>query len=194
MKQDPIKKFKIWWDKAKENSSLHQKNAACLSTINRDGFPSGRFVDLKSIDDGFFIFCTSLESEKAREISKNPKVALTIWWDHVGFQVRITGTSNITSDTEADMHWQNRSRQAQIVSICSEQSEKMNGAEELSDKIDDFKKNLTPGSVVSKPENWGCFKVRPVEIEFLVFNEDRLHIRESYCLKDGEWEKSLLQP
>lgn len=194
MKHDPIKKFETLWDKASKNSPLRQPNAICLSTINRDGFPDGRFVDLKGIDNRCFVFCTSLKSKKAREISKNPKIALTIWWDHVGIQVRITGTAIVASDNEAVIHWQKRSRESQINSHCSDQSQEITDINELRDKIDYFKKNLNSESVIPKPADWGCFKLQPVKIEFLSFNENRLHIRELYEIKNDKWEKSLLQP
>ena len=194
MKQDPIKKFKLWWEKAKENSSLNQPNAACLSTINKDGFPGGRFVDLKDIVDQSFIFCTSLESKKAQEISKNPNVGLTIWWDHMGFQVRIVGSAFTASESDSVTHWQNRSREAQITSVCSNQSEKINRVEKLSDKIKQFKNEIAQNSAISKPANWGCFKVRPQQIEFLTFSENRLHLRELYEKEDEKWTLSLLQP
>ena len=160
MKQDPIKKFETWWEIAKENFLLNQSNAACLSTINKDGFPSGRFVDLKEIDDQCFIFCTSFESEKACEIINNPNVALTIWWDHVGFQVRITGTARTIPNRDAIIHWQNRSREAQITSVCSNQSEEINRMEKLREKIDHFKNSMSNESVIPKPATWGCFKVQ----------------------------------
>lgn len=194
MEQDPIKKFKAWWEIAKENSSLNQKNAACLSTINEDGFPSGRFVDLKGIDNRCFIFCTSLESKKAREIFMNPNVALTLWWDHVGFQIRVTGTAITISDRDSEIHWQNRSREAQITSVCSNQSEGIDRMENLKDKVNRFNHNVTRKSIIPKPPHWGCFKIHPIQIEFLTFNENRLHLRELYQLEDEQWRASLLQP
>jgi len=194
MEQDPIIKFKTWWVKAKENSSLSQNNAVCLSTINKNGFPSGRFVELKGINDRCFIFCTSLESKKAQEISINPNVALTFWWDHVGLQVRIIGTAIVISDSASEIHWQNRSREAQITSVCSRQSKVTVGIEKLKDKINHFKNDLTKKSIIPKPANWGCFKVQPIQIEFLTFNKNRLHIRELYELKDETWRTALLQP
>jgi pyridoxamine 5'-phosphate oxidase len=194
MMQDPIKKFKLWWDKANENSSLKQPNAACLSTINKNGFPSGRFVDLKGVENRCFIFCTSLESKKAQEIKKNSNVGLTIWWDHMGFQVRIIGTAVSATDNDSARHWQNRSREAQITSVCSNQSEEINGVEKLSDKIEKFKNGISPNSAIPKPSNWGCYEVQPKQIEFLTFSENRLHLRELYEKKDEEWSLSILQP
>lgn len=194
MKNDPIKKFKTWWDKANVDSPLNQKNSVCLSTINKDGFPSGRFVDLKDVKDRCFIFCTSFDSKKAREISKNPKVALTIWWDHVGFQVRIMGNASIVPDSDAAAHWENRSREAQITSIGSNQSERISSLEKLKDNIESVKNKSINELILPKPANWGCFKIQPIRIEFLTFNKNRLHIRELFEVKEGKWEKSLLQP
>lgn len=48
--ENPIEKFHQWWKLALANSPLQQKSAVCISTIDEDGFPNGRFVDLKSVD------------------------------------------------------------------------------------------------------------------------------------------------
>lgn len=66
--------------------------------------------------------------------------------------------------------------------------------EKLREKIDHFKNSMSNESVIPKPATWGCFKVQPIQIEFLIFNENRLHLREFYELKDEKWRKSLLQP
>ena len=66
---NPIQKFQQWWRVALE--------------IDESGFPNGRFVDLKSVDENGFTFCTYLDSAKGMQIQINPKTAMTVWWDHV---------------------------------------------------------------------------------------------------------------
>lgn len=53
---NPITKFENWWQEALINSPLQQQSAVCVSTIDEDGFPSGRFVDLKSASEKGFVF------------------------------------------------------------------------------------------------------------------------------------------
>lgn len=190
---NPITKFHNWQDKALKNSPLNQKIAACLSTINENGFPSGRFVDLKKVDDGGFTFCTSLNSVKAREIEANPKVGMTVWWDHVGYQVRIIGNAATIAEEEATSHWQNRSREAQLTSLSSNQSKKLNQPEDLRERFDELYAKFR-GEPIPKPSSWGGFRIQPTSIEFLTFKDNRLHLRELYEMQNGEWQKTLLQP
>ena len=82
---NPVSKFRNWWQKALYDSPLKQKSAVCVSTVNEDGFPVGRFVDLKSVGEDGFVFCTYLHSAKGKHIAHTPKVSMTVWWDHVGY-------------------------------------------------------------------------------------------------------------
>lgn len=191
---DPIEKFARWWSTALADTPMQHKSATCISTIGPDGFPSGRFVDLKAAGSEGFIFCTYLDSEKGRHISKNPKVALTIWWDHVGYQVRVKGAAELISDTEALGHWVGRSRDAQLATHCSRQSHRIETDEDLQKQLAEVKRQYQ-GQEVPKPASWGGYRVRPVSIEFLTFRENRLHKRELFVLgHTGAWQMTLLQP
>ena len=55
---NPIEKFNDLWQQALLDSPLQQKSAVCVSTINAEGFPESRFVDLKKVDEQGFVFCT----------------------------------------------------------------------------------------------------------------------------------------
>src|SRR5215207_8639239 len=82
----PIQLFKaIWLDARKSGSSKH-RNAVCVSTIDPDGYPSSRFVDLKEAEEAGFVFCTHLDSGKALDIARNPKTGITLWWEHIATQ------------------------------------------------------------------------------------------------------------
>lgn len=52
---NPTDKFKIWWQEALAESPLQQKSAVCVSTIDEQGFPTARFVDLKSVGENGWI-------------------------------------------------------------------------------------------------------------------------------------------
>nr|WP_314861698.1 pyridoxamine 5'-phosphate oxidase family protein [uncultured Undibacterium sp.] len=77
--ENPFEKFNTWWKSALTDSPLKQKNAVCISTIDSNGYPSGRFVDLKAVNELGFTFCTYLSSAKGEHINENAKIALTLW-------------------------------------------------------------------------------------------------------------------
>ena len=190
---DPITKFKSWWDNALLNTPLKHKNTVCVSTINADGFPSGRFVDLKAVNEDGFVFCTNLDSEKGKELRNNSKVALTFWWEHVACQVRVIGLASEISKKDADNYWQTRSRDAQITTISFKQSQGLESESELMELFLQTKAKIGENEV-AKPEDWGGYNVKPISIEFLTFKYDRLHLREFYKKNENGWLKSLLQP
>lgn len=191
--ENPIAKFNEWWAIAKKDSPLHQKSAVCVSTIKSDGFPSGRFVDLKDADENGFTFCTFMDSNKGLEISKNPKVAITAWWDHASLQVRIVGLAQLISNDQATLHWQSRTRDAQLTTLSCKQSQELKNEQELQDQLQQARIKFAEIDI-PKPPNWGGYIVKPTSIEFLTFKPSRLHTRELFLLNADGWIKTMLQP
>ncbi len=191
--EDPIGKFKNWWEIAINDSPLKQLSAACVSTIDDDGYPAARFVDLKSVSNDGFVFCTNYDSNKGRDLARRPKTAMTIWWDHVGFQVRVTGVASSISNQLAAKFWESRSREAKLTTLCFRQSRSLEFESELELKLEKANEKHE-NTAIQKPENWGGYTISPQRIEFLTFNKNRLHLRELFEKSDGVWVKRLLQP
>jgi pyridoxamine 5'-phosphate oxidase len=190
---NPISKFESWWKEALVDSPLQQKSAVCISTVDESGFPAGRFVDLKAVSDSGFVFCTYFNSAKGKHIAREPKTAMTVWWDHVGYQIRVVGSAQVISDAEADCFWQSRSRSAQLTTTAFEQSELLNSEKELTTKLEESSAQFGD-KPVPRPNNWCGYRIKPVSIEFLTFRENRLHLRELFEIKGNGWVKQLLQP
>ncbi len=190
---DPLAQFAEWRASALKASPLRQKSAVCLSTIDEMGFPSARFVDLKEIDREGVVFCTSYGSKKGEQIRRNSKVGMTAWWDHMGYQVRVTGNAVEVSEQEARRHWQSRPRSARIATLSFDQSEALESYQVLEERFKSTEADYL-NSPIPKPDNWGAYRVEPISIEFLQFRESRLHLRELFQLVEGEWLSCLLQP
>ncbi|MCG7539506.1 MULTISPECIES: pyridoxal 5'-phosphate synthase [Pseudoalteromonas] len=190
---NPIEKFTSWWQQALKNNPLNQPNAVCVSTIDENGFPTGRFVDLKAVNEGGFVFCSYFDSAKGKHLENVPNIAMTVWWDHVGYQVRIVGIAKKISDKDADTYWQGRSRDAQLTTTSFNQSAIIRDQSDLTEKlrIAELRYSTNP---IPRPENWGGYCINPISIEFLTFAETRLHLRESYERSGEQWKKQLLQP
>lgn len=192
--ENPIEKFHCWWREALTDSPLRQKNAVCVSTIDSSGFPSGRFVDLKSADEGGFTFCTYLDSPKGQHLRREPKAAITAWWDHAGYQVRIIGLAQSIDEAEAVRHWRARIRSAQLTTIAFDQSQPLATETELHSRADRVAAQHGAADEIPKPSNWGGYRVKPITMEFLTFQDSRLHLRELYERQGEAWTKRLLQP
>jgi len=190
--QEPMAKFQQWWREALQDSPLKQKSAVCVSTLDDLGYPASRFVDLKAVDERGLVFCSYLNSNKGKQISADPKVALTAWWDHMGYQIRVLGDATEISLQDAQSYWQSRHRAAQITTCAFVQSQPLEHEAELERRSALY--GLTAPEVITKPENWGGYRINPVSIEFLTFRDSRLHLREYYQKQDEQWCKTLLQP
>ena len=191
--QSPMDAFNELWKQSLQHSPLKQKNAICVSTIDKDGFPNSRFVDLKEADEQGLVFCTSLESTKAQDIARDPRAGMTIWWDHIGIQVRFQGFCTLISDEETDAHWRTRSKDAQLTTISFQQSKPLDDLALLSRRFLAAKMEYA-GKEITRPGSWGGFRLAPTSVEILEFKEDRLHARTLYVRRDGIWNVSYLQP
>ncbi|MCO7187484.1 MULTISPECIES: pyridoxamine 5'-phosphate oxidase [unclassified Pseudoalteromonas] len=189
----PVEQFQQWWQQAKASSNLNQCSAVCISTLDEQGFPAGRFVDLKAADETGFTFCTHLNSQKGEDLRRNPKVAMTAWWDSLGYQVRVTGLACEISRADAARYWQSRGRDAQLTTLACQQSQPLSSMDTITDELRTLS-NRFKEQAVPLPDNWGGFVIRPHSIEFLTFEQSRLHLRELYQHAQGVWHKTLLQP
>lgn len=188
-----IDKFQAWWRQARADVALQHKGAACLSTIDAHGFPNARFVDLKAVTADGFVFCTAVDSPKAAELQRCPRAALTLWWENLGYQVRVQGAATRLASSQAEPYWQARSREAQLTTLCSQQSQPITSSQLLRERLAALRTSLGEADI-PMPANWGAYVIAPVSVEFLSFQGDRLHLREHYFLNAGGWTCQLLQP
>jgi pyridoxamine 5'-phosphate oxidase len=193
MTDEFIAKFQSWWKQAKSDPSLKHKGAMCVSTIDELGFPDSRFVDLKAATNEGFTFCTFLDSKKGVQIERCQNVALSMWWENVGYQVRVQGRATRISRSTASKYWKSRNRDAQLTTLCSKQSQPLVSGCQLLDQLLTLRASVGD-SEIPVPDNWGGYIVAPVNVEFLTFKEDRLHLREQYLLVESGWQRQLLQP
>jgi pyridoxamine 5'-phosphate oxidase len=193
MTNEIIGKFQDWWNQAKADPAFKHKGAMCVSTIDEFGFPNARFVDLKAATEDGFTFCTFLDSRKGLEIERCQKVALTIWWEKVGYQVRVQGNASRISRSMANKYWKSRNRDAQLTTLCSSQSKPLISGQQLLDELSVLSASLGEAEIPI-PDNWGGYIVEPISVEFLTFREDRLHLREHYFCGGDQWNRQLLQP
>ncbi|WP_026951704.1 pyridoxamine 5'-phosphate oxidase [Algoriphagus mannitolivorans] len=192
VKSNPIQQFKVWFEEAVDSEVL-EVNAMCLSTIGKDGFPAGRIVLLKGVDHGF-VFFTNYSSDKGQEIEENPKVSLTFFWAELERQVRVTGTLEKISSEESDEYYFSRPLGSQIGAWSSPQSQKIPNREFLEKTIQELEVKFSK-EPITRPTNWGGYRLDPIRFEFWQGRPSRLHDRIAYEKKpDGSWEIFRLAP
>ena len=93
-----------------------------LSTVGLDGYPDSRYVLMKEVKDGSFVFFTNYDSQKGQEIEHNSKVALMFYWPSKFWAVRIQGDASKVSAAESDEYFKSRPLSSQAAAIVSNQS------------------------------------------------------------------------
>ena len=191
----PFHKFHQWLEKAKNNSTIVEPTAMCLSTIDENNSPSSRMILLKKYDEKGFCFFTNLTSRKGKELVQNQNVALCFYWGVLGLQIRIKGKVEKVTAKEADDYFSSRRRGSQIGAWASKQSCEMEQWQEFQDRISKITEDFA-GQDVPRPPFWSGFRVLPSEIEFWEEGEYRIHTREFYTRLEGSkgWEVKKLYP
>ena len=189
----PLRQFEQWFAAARE-AGIGVPEAVALATATADGRPSARMVLLKGFGADGFVFYTSYESRKARELTDNPHAALLFHWDVLGRQVRIEGPVDRVSRAESESYFATRPRGSQIGAWASRQSERIADRHELEAEARRVAERFE-GSDVPPPSRWGGYRLAPDSYEFWQHRDDRLHDRLRYLPNGaGGWSLARLGP
>jgi pyridoxamine 5'-phosphate oxidase len=168
-------------------------NAMSLATVDANGHPSNRIVLLKAFDERGFVFYTNYEGRKGRELLANPHCALCFHWPPIELQVRIEGSAEPVTESEADVYFASRARASQLGAWASAQSRPIEQPGDLERKLAEFSARFE-GASVPRPPHWSGFRVVPVRMEFWRNRLSRLHDRSVYQRDGDGWRLDTLYP
>lgn len=192
--ENPLELFRNWFIEVDIHFNVGETNAMTISTLGLDGYPKSRVVLLKKYTYEGFIFYTNYNSEKGRAITKNPKVCLSFFWPAAERQIIIKGEAEKIPENLSDGYFESRPRGSQLGAIVSNQSEVVKDREELETNLKALEAEYE-GKAIERPQHWGGFIVKPVELEFWQGRPNRLHDRIRYQLQaDYNWKKERLAP
>ncbi len=156
-----------------------------VASATADGRPSARAVALERFDERGFVFWSSVESRKGRELAANPRAALVFLWG--GRQVRVEGRVEPVSDAENQAHWAGREEKRQIAAF--RQDEPIGSREALEELVE-----RTPADP-PRPAFWVGYRVVPELYDFWEADENFVHDRFRYLpAAGGGWTATRLQP
>lgn len=192
---DPIERFRSVYALAEktDRAIIPDPSAMSLGTIENRDQPSVRIVLLKAFDERGFVFYTSYDGRKGRQIIAHPRAALCFYWAPIDIQVRIEGAVTKVADEEADAYFATRERRSQIGAWASRQSEPLETPTALDERVAKYEKEFK-GKDVPRPGYWSGFRVRPERIEFWKGKPNRLHERHLYTRDGDGWRIETLYP
>ncbi len=191
--KNPIIQFENWFKEATD-AAVPEPNAMTLSTLSEDGRPSARIVLLKGIEKDQFVFYTNYQSQKGKELDKNPACALTFFWPELERQVRIEGIATRVDESTSENYFRSRPRGSQIGAWASPQSSIIKDRSILESRAKELEKKFEGIELLPKPKQWGGFAVEPFEIEFWQGRSSRLHDRIVFYKQENKWSVHRLAP
>jgi pyridoxamine 5'-phosphate oxidase len=191
---NPMELFQSWFHEVDTHFQNGETNAMTISTLGLDGYPKNRVVLLKKYTHEGFIFYTNYESEKGKAMAKNPNVCLSFHWVTAERQVIIKGTVEKIAKNVSDDYFESRPKGSQLGAIASHQSTVIANRGVLENKLKALESEYET-KTISRPEFWGGFIVKPIEIEFWQGRANRLHDRIRYKLQANfSWKIERLSP
>lgn len=194
---DPYALFDQWFAAAQETEP-NDPNAMALATATPEGRPSVRMVLLKGHghEEGGFTFFTNSESRKGGEIRANMQASLLFHWKSQRRQIRIEGPLTEVSSERADSYFHSRPYKSQVGSAASDQSRPLENRQQYLDRVQALWAEHEAAGEVPRPAHWTGFTLSPMQIEFWMDRDNRLHDRRLFTRTRGGsgWVDTLLFP
>lgn len=186
---DPAVQLDRWLSDALD-SDCPEPLAMILSTADTHSRPSSRVVLMKTLDERGIGFFSNYESRKGRQLLDNPQASLLFFWPELERQVRVEGSVMRVSENESDAYFDSRPEASRISAVLSPQSREIPDRKWLEDQRD----LIVQSARITRPPNWGGYRLIPDYFEFWQGREDRLHDRIAFRLTESGWEISRLAP
>jgi pyridoxamine 5'-phosphate oxidase len=193
LQSNPLDQFQHWLQQAVD-AKVQDPTAMSIATVSADGQPSQRIVLLKDCDEHGLVFYSNQESHKAQDISVNNKVSLHFAWLELDRQVKICGTAQKISSTEALAYFSSRPRESQLAAWASEQSRAVASRQVLDQQFAAMQQKFH-GDEIPLPPFWGGYRITPHQMEFWQGGAMRLHDSFKYTLQQNlVWDIKRLAP
>jgi pyridoxamine 5'-phosphate oxidase len=178
------------WFKSAADAGMPEPNAMVVATADASGAPSVRTVLMRGVDERGLVFYTNFGSAKGRDLAVNMHAAAVFSWVAIHRQIVIRGAAAIVSAEESDAYWASRPRDSRISAIASPQSEVVPSRDALEQVWRDLAADQHAD--LSRPAQWGGFRIAPSSVEFWQGRPHRFHDRLRYRL-DGSGSRWVIE-
>ena len=189
---DPLEQWLAWHAEALE-AGVAEPNAMVLSTVDAERSPDARVVLVRGADQRGLAFYTNYRSVKSVQLEAAPAAAATFAWLDLHRQVRARGSVERLTPEESDEYFAWRPRGSQIGAWASPQSQPIRDRAELDRRVAEISERFE-GRDVTRPPDWGGWRLVPAQWEFWQGRPSRLHDRLRYRMIDGSWTIDRLAP
>jgi pyridoxamine 5'-phosphate oxidase len=189
---DPLEQWLTWHAEALQ-AGVAEPNAMVLSTVDADCSPDARVVLVRGADRRGLAFYTNYRSVKSVQLEAAPAAAATFAWLDLHRQVRARGSVERLTPEESDEYFAWRPRGSQIGAWASPQSQPISDRAELDRRVAEISERFE-GRDVTRPPDWGGWRLVPAQWEFWQGRPSRLHDRLRYRMIDGSWKIDRLAP
>ena len=186
--------YTIFREKYEEAHRKGQKNIEAVAISSYDCKKmevESRFVNLKFVDDGSFIFFSNYKSPKSLAFESHNQISALLYWDSINIQIRMKSKISKTSIHFNKNYFKGRSLKKNALAISSQQSSYIESYEGVQQN---FSKALNSSNLSECPEYWGGFSFAPYYFEFWEGHKSRLNKRDVYEKVDDAWNHHVLQP
>ena len=172
-----MEQFADWWRQGEV--------PVIVATATPEGEPTARAVKLELFDERGFVFWSSSDSPKGKQLAENPRAALVFLWG-TQRQVRVEGPVERVRDDENERHWRERPGKRAIAAF--RQSEPIRDRSELEQLVQAVA--FDP----PRPLFWVGYRVVPERVEFWEHEEGFVHDRFRFTRDGDSWVHNRLQP
>jgi pyridoxamine 5'-phosphate oxidase len=192
---DPVTLF-LRWLEAAGHDAVPAPHTMTLATADDRGNPSSRVLICKDVDsEGRWYFASGAASGKGRDLSVNPRAALSFWWPQQGRQIRIRGAAVPAGPQASAADFLARPPASRAEGLIGRQSEPLGDRAELDRAFKQALDRVNADPALVAPD-WTLYALRADEAEFWQGDLDRRHVRLRYrrAGPGSGWARQLLWP
>jgi pyridoxamine-phosphate oxidase len=189
--REPLSLLSCWLGDARA-AGVAEPASVAFVTVGEDARPSARTVSLKRVEDDALLFTSALWTRKARELQRNPHVALLFHWPSLGRQVHVAGEASVAERALAEELFDERDIGHRVQTLVSRQGEPVDDLAPLRARHAHLLETIE--APPRCPPDWGALRVRADAVEFWLQADDRMHDRLLYERAPEGWSLTRLSP